>query len=345
MTLAIPPYSLPVANRRVILDRRPVGIPQAADFRLDQVPLEPIGEGRFRVRNIYLSVDPAQRGWANEGTNYSESVPLGGVMRALAVGVVVESRCAEVPVGLHLYGWFGWQDYAVVGPEAILTRIETVAAPLSAYAGVLGMNGLTAWLALTRIGRPRPSNTVLVSTAAGAVGSLVGQIAGAEGCRVVGLTGDDAKMALCTGRFGYHAAANYKAGELAETVSALAPGGIDVFFDNVGGPILDCVIRQMNVGGRIVQCGTASVANWSPPPTGPRNEREVLTRRLQWGGFVIFDHIAAFPEALEILATRVANGTLAFEEDIQAGFEHAPGAIARLYAGENTGKSLIFIGD
>jgi NADPH-dependent curcumin reductase len=345
MTHAIPRYSLPAANRRVILGCRPVGIPQAADFRLDEAPLEAVGEGRFRVRNIYLSVDPAQRGWTNEGANYADPVPLGGVMRALAVGVVVESRCAEVPVGLHLYGWFGWQDYAVAGPEAILTRIEAVAAPLSAYAGVLGMNGLTAWLALTRVGRPQAGDTVLVSTAAGAVGSLVGQIARAEGCRAIGLTGDDAKVALCTNRFGYHAAANYKSGDLAESLMALAPGGIDVFFDNTGGSILDCAIRQMNVGGRIVQCGTASVANWTPVPTGPRNEREVLTRRLQWGGFVIFDHIAAFPEALAVLAPRVAAGTLAFEEDIQAGFEHAPGAIARLYAGENTGKSLLFIGE
>lgn len=345
MTSFIPEYTLPASNRRAILYLRPVGIPQAGDFRLDEVPLDPVGEGQFRVRNIYLSVDPAQRGWANEGTNYSDPAPLGTPMRALAVGVVVESRCAEVPEGLHLYGWFGWQDYAVVGPEAILTRIETVRAPLSAYAGVLGMNGLTAWLALILVGRPKAGDTVLVSTAAGAVGSLVGQIAGSLGCRVTGLTGDDAKVALCTGRFGYHAAANYKSGDLEASVSAIAPEGVDVFFDNTGGRILDCVIRQMNVGGRIVQCGTASIANWNPPPTGLRNEREVLTRRLQWGGFVIFDHVAAFPEALGELAARVESGALGYEEDIQPGLAHAPDAIARLYAGENKGKSLIFIGD
>ena len=345
MTNPIPAFTLPAINRRAVLCRRPVGIPQAGDFALDEVPLDPVGEGQFRVRNIYLSVDPAQRGWANEGTNYSDPVPLGAVMRALAVGVVIESRCAEVPVGLHLYGWFGWQDYAVAEPGAILTRIEQVAAPLSAYAGVLGMNGLTAWLALNRIGRPQAGDTVLVTTAAGAVGSLVGQIARAQGSRVVGLTGDDAKVALCRQRFGYHDAANYKAGDLAAAISGLAPAGIDVFFDNVGGAILDCAIRQMNVGGRIVQCGTASIANWSPPPTGLRNEREVLTRRLQWGGFVIFDHLAAFPEALAALAPQVASGALAYEEDIRHGIAHAPGAIARLYAGENIGKSLIYVGD
>jgi NADPH-dependent curcumin reductase len=341
----IPAFSLPNTNRRVILARRPSGIPLAADFHLDETPLGPINDGQFRVRNIYLSVDPAQRGWVNEGANYADPVPVGGVMRALAVGVVVESRCAAVPAGLHVYGWFGWQDYAVVGPEAIFTRIDTVAAPLSAYAGVLGMNGLTAWLALTRIGRPLAGDTVLVSTAAGAVGSLVGQFARAKGCRVVGLTGDDAKVALCTERFGYHAAANYKSADLTATVAALAPDGINLFFDNVGGPILDCVIRQMAVGGRIVQCGTASISNWTPPPNGPRNEREVLTRRLQWGGFVIFDHAQEFREALDVIAAQLGGGGLVFEEDIQHGIGNAPGAIARLYAGENSGKSLIFVGD
>lgn len=344
MTSFIPAFTSPASNRRVILASRPVGIPQADHFRLDEAPLDPVGEGQFRVRNIYLSVDPAQRGWANEGANYSDAVPLGSVMRALAVGVVVETRHADYPAGLHVYGWFGWQDYAVVGPESLMTRIDHVDAPLSAYAGVLGMNGLTAHLALSLIGRPIAGNTVLVSTAAGAVGSTVGQLARAAGCRVVGLTGDEAKVARCTARFGYDAAANYKEGDLAETVAALAPQGIDVFFDNTGGPILDATIRRMNVGGRIVQCGTASIANWVPTPTGPRNEREVLMRRLQWGGFVIFDHAAAYPAALAHLAPLVADGRLVHDEDIATGFAAAPGAIARLYAGENDGKSLIFIG-
>lgn len=341
----VPAHTLPATNRRVLLSSRPSAIPQASDFTLDETTLDPLDEGQFRVRNIYLSVDPAQRGWACDGTNYAAPVPLGTVMRALTVGVVVESRCASVPVGLHLYGWFGWQDYAVAGPEAILTRIDTVAAPLSAYAGVMGINGLTAWLALMLIGRPQPGETVLVTTAAGAVGSLVGQIARTQGCRVLGLTGDDAKVALCTGQFGYHAAANYRSAQVAETIDRLAPQGIDVLFDNVGGPILDASLRAMNVAGRVVQCGTASIPRWTPPPTGLRNEREVLSRRLQWGGFVVFDHQNRFPEALEALACGVSSGSLRFAEDIQQGIAQAPAAIARLYAGENTGKSLIFIGD
>ncbi len=340
----LPAFSLPARNRRVLLSSRPVGIPQAEHFSFDEAALEPVGEGQFRVRNIYLSVDPAQRGWSNEGANYSDAVPLGSVMRALAVGEIVESRHPDFPVGLHVYGWFGWQDYAVASPEALMTRIDSVAAPLSAYAGVLGMNGVSAYLALTKIGQPRQGDTVLVTTAAGAVGSTVGQLARAAGCRVVGLTGDDAKVARCTSRFGYDAAANYKTGDLSEIIAALAPQGTDVFFDNVGGPILDTVIRTMNVAGRIVQCGTASIANWYPVPIGLRNEREVLMRRLQWGGFVIFDHAADYPAALAHLAPLVADGSLVHDEDIAAGFEAAPGAIARLYAGDNEGKSLIFVG-
>jgi NADPH-dependent curcumin reductase len=340
----IPAYTSPDRNRRVILASRPVGIPQAEHFALDEAPLEAIGEGQFRVRNIYLSVDPAQRGWANAGANYADPVPLGGPMRALAVGVVVESRHPDFAEGLHLYGWFGWQDYAVVGPEAIMTRIEEVRAPLSAYAGVLGMNGLTAELALSRIGRPKTGDTLLVTTAAGAVGSVVGQLGREAGCRVVGLTGDADKVARCTGRFGYDAAANYKSGAVEAIIAGLAPDGVDVFFDNVGGPIHDAVIRTMKVGGRIVQCGTASIANWVPAPAGLRNEREVLMRRLQWGGFVIFDHAAEYPAALARLEALLAAGKLVYDEDIATGFEAAPGAIARLYAGENEGKALIFVG-
>jgi NADPH-dependent curcumin reductase CurA len=206
------------------------------------------------------------------------------------------------------------------------------------------MNGLTAQIALSRIGQPRAGNTVLVTTAAGAVGSVVGQLAREAGCRVVGLTGDDEKVARCTALFGYDAAANYKSGDLDEIIASLAPQGVDVFFDSVGGPILDSAIRQMNVGGRIVQCGTASIANWYPVPTGARNEREVLMRRLIWGGFVIFDHKAEFAAAMEQLVALIVGGKLVYDEDISLGYDAAPGAIARLYAGENMGKSLIFVG-
>jgi NADPH-dependent curcumin reductase len=339
----IPAYSLPDRNRRVLLSRRPAGIPQAEDFSLDAVPVPEPGPGEILVRNLYLSVDPAQRGWASAEANYSQPVPLGSPMRALAVGIVVRSNAPEVAEGEFLYGWFGWQDYAAVPVSAIFRR-ATEAVPLSAHAGLLGLNGLTAHLGLTVLGRPQPGETVLVSTAAGAVGSLVGQIARNLGCRPIGLTGDDAKVARCREAFGFAAAYNYRTEDWAAALAREAPDGVNVYFDNVGGPILDAALRRMAVGGRIVQCGTASVASWAETPTGPRVEREILTRRLVWSGFVVLDHKSRLEDAVAALAAWYADGRITLDEDISEGIEAAPGAIASLYRGENRGKKLIFVG-
>lgn len=335
----IPAYSLPLCNRRVLLIRRPNGIPQPNDFALDEQPIPVVEPGGFLVRNIYLSADPAQRGWASAEANYATPVPLGGPMRALAVGVVTQSCTPDVREGEYLYGWFGWQDYAAVTPGAILQR-ATAAIPLSAHAGLLGINGMTAYLALTEFGRPAPGDTVLVSTAAGAVGSLVGQIARNLGATAVGLTGDDAKVAACRARYGYAQAYNYKT----EDWGAALTGTVNVYFDNVGGPILDQALRRMAIRGRIVQCGTASTALWNPPPTGPRNEREIMTRRLVWSGFVVMDHAEHFGTASAALVEWLNAGQLVYDEDIATGIEHAPDAIRALYAGENRGKKLIYVG-
>ncbi|MFA5494955.1 MAG: NADP-dependent oxidoreductase [Porticoccaceae bacterium] len=340
----VPDYSQPPRNRRVLLVDRPQGIPEARHFAVDDAELPSTGEGQLLVRNVYLSVDPAQRGWVADGANYAEPVAIGSVMRALAVGVVVESRHRDFVAGEFVYGWLGWQDYAVITPGQVMYHIREPSAPLSAYAGVLGMNGVTAYLGLRKLGRPEAGETVLVSTAAGAVGSVVGQIAHNLGCRTVGLTGSDDKVALCENHFGYDVALNYKAAPVAELLAGHIPDGADVFFDNVGGATLDAGLRAMRVGGRIVQCGTASIAAWNPPPQGLRNEREVLTRRLVWSGFVIFDHMADFAAAVGELAAMVRQGQLRYEEDIDHGIEHAPGAIQALYAGENRGKKLIYIG-
>ncbi|BCM86206.1 NADP-dependent oxidoreductase [Methylobacterium indicum] len=339
----IPAYALPDTNRRVLLARRPAGIPQADDFHLDAVPVPEPGPGEILVRNLYLSVDPAQRGWASAEANYSQPVPLGGPMRALAVGVVVRSNAPDIAEGEFLYGWFGWQDYAAVPVSAIFRRC-TEAVPLSAHAGLLGLNGLTAHLGLTALGRPQAGETVLVSTAAGAVGSLVGQIARNLGCRPLGLTGDDAKVARCREAYGYEAAWNYRTDDWSAALATAAPDGVNVYFDNVGGPILDAALRRMAVAGRIVQCGTASVASWADVPTGPRVEREILTRRLIWSGFVVLDHKARFEEAVADLAGWFHEGRIALDEDISEDIEAAPGAIASLYRGENRGKRLIFVG-
>lgn len=339
-----PPFTSPDRNAQILLINRPAGIPLPEDFRIETAPIPAIAEGQMLVRNIYLSVDPAQRGWAADTTNYAAPVPLGAPMRALGVGRITESKCAGFAVGEYVYGWVGWQDYAALSPGDVLTHFETPRVALSAYAGILGINGITAYLALHDNGRPRSGETLLVSTSAGSVGSVVGQLGRAIGCRTIGLTGDDAKAARCLERFGYDAAINYKTTDMGSALTGTAPAGIDIFFDNVGGTILDTVLRTMKVGGRVVQCGTASVPSWSPPPIGPRNEREVLTRRLHWSGFVIFDHVRRFDAVVDELATLVSAGSLVFDEHITSGIETAPDALRALYAGENEGKRLIFLG-
>jgi NADPH-dependent curcumin reductase CurA len=328
-------------NRRVVLARRPTGIPTPADFALDEAAIPGLGDGEFRVRNLYLSVDPAQRGWASDVANYSQPSPLGEAMRALAVGVVEDSRSADVVPGDYLYGFFGWQTHCVATAEAVLRRVDRHLAPLSTAAGLFGINGMTAYLALTQCGRPRPGETVLVSTAAGAVGSLVGQIARNLGCRPIGLTGSSDKVELCTGRFGYAAAADYRADDLSAFLAAEAAAGVDVFFDNTGGAILDLALTRMAVRGRIVQCGTASVASWTPRPGGPRVEREVLTRRLAWEGFVIFDHKDGFEDAVRQLDAWRRSGAIVFDEEITDDLAGAPQALLDLYHGRNRGKRLI----
>jgi NADPH-dependent curcumin reductase CurA len=339
----IPNYSLPGTNRQVLLTARPAGIPQASDFTLSSATVPKPGPGEFLVRTIYLSVDPAQRGWASAEANYSAPVPLGGPMRALGVGVVAESNHGAFKPGDFLYGWFGWQDYAAVTPQQIILR-ATQDLPLTAFGSLLGINGITAYLALTELGRPNAGDTLLVSTAAGSVGSFVGQIGKSLGCRCIGLTGDGTKAALCTQRYGYDAAINYKSASLDAAVAEAAPSGVNIYFDNTGGTILDIVLRRMATGGRIVQCGTSSIASWNPPPAGPRNEREILMRRLVWSGFVIFDHMARYDEAADALTRLHQAGTLTYDVDLAEGIEQAPGALASLYAGENRGKKLIYAG-
>ena len=337
----IPSYVLPKVNRQLLLARRPSGTPQPEDFERADTPVPTCAEGRFLVRNLYLSADPVQRGWAaNEVL-----APLGAPMRALSVGIVLESREAAVKAGEIVYGYLGWQDYAVAGVEDLLSHVLTPRVPVSAYAGVLGMPGVTAWLALLDLAPPRPDDMVLVSTAAGSVGSVVGQIARQRGATVVGLTGNDEKVTTCTERYGYNLAFNYKMIDVAQTLATAAPDGFTIFFDNVGGPILDAAIRTMKRHGRIIQCGTAATPAWVPPPTGMRNERDVLMRVLTWSGFSIFDHVGRFAEAIEALTDLMLAGHLVHDEDIETGIDRAPAALLAMMAGRNRGKTLIFVGD
>ena len=331
-------------NRQIILKSRPVGVPQPSHFELRTTTVPVLEEGEFLVENVYLSVDPAQRGYVNEENNYTPPVPVGGVMRAMAVGRVIDSRHPQFRLGEHLYGWFGWQDYCVCQPGALLRRVDPKQAPLSAGAGLLGINGLTAYLALEDIGRPKARETVVVTAAAGAVGSIVGQLARAAGSRAVAVVGSDDKGRQCLTDYGYDAWVNYHSA-LAESLKSACPDGIDVFFDNVAGDVADTIVRLMNSFGRVIKCGTVSIPVWIPPPQGPRLDREILTRRLRVEGFIIFDHVARFDGAAAKLAAMLAEGRLRYAEDIETDIAGAPQALVDVYAGRNRGKKLVKLRD
>jgi NADPH-dependent curcumin reductase len=330
-------------NRQVRLKARPAGIPQAEHFEIVAAPMSAPGDGQILVRNIYLSIDPAMRGWVSAVANYSDPVPIGGVMRSLAAGRVEESRHPDLAAGDLVSGWFGWQDYAVVDAGAVQRKISETDLPLSTSLGVMGLNGITAYFGLLDVGRPKAGETVVVSTAAGAVGSCVGQIAKIEGCRTVGIAGGPEKTRLCREAFGYDAAVDYKRGALDAALAAACPQGIDIYYDNTAGMISDAVCKQLGVGARVVICGTASVPSWDPIPLGPRVERHLLIKRARMQGFVIFDYAARYAEAFDALANWVRDGRIRYREDILDGIEQAPGAIAGLYRGENLGKRLVRI--
>jgi NADPH-dependent curcumin reductase CurA len=288
-----------------------------------------------------LSVDPAMRGWVSVVANYSKPVELGEVMRSFAAGEIIASKNPSFAVGEHVMGMFGWQGFAVVEPAAITRKVIERDLPLSLSLGVLGLNGVTAYFALLDIGRPRAGDTVVVSTAAGAVGSAVGQIARIAGCRAVGIAGGPDKARLCVEEFGYAAAVDYKAAGFEQALAKACGSDVNVYFDNTAGPISDAVLQHLAIGARVVICGTASVSNWSPPPTGPRVERHLLTKRAQMAGFLVFDYLHRYEEAVARLAGWVREGRLKYREDIRDGLEACPGAIASLYSGNNLGKLLI----
>jgi NADPH-dependent curcumin reductase len=328
-------------NRQVILTSRPTGVAQAENFAIVDVPRAPLGDGQLRVRNSYLSVEPAMRGWIADVGNYAVPVEIGSVMRALAVGEVTESLNPAYALGDILMGWFGWQQEAVIDVSTIVRRITEIDLPHSLALGVLGINGVTAHLALMGIGEPISGETVLVSTAAGAVGSAVGQIAKIIGCHTVGIAGGADKVAQCLQTFGYDTALDYKADSLAEHIIAACPRGVDVYFDNTAGRISDAVYPNLALKARVIVCGTASIPSWTPWPTGPRVERYLLVKRARIQGFVIFDHMDKYEASVAQLATWVRSGQLRYVEDILDGIETCPDALAGLYRGENKGKRLI----
>jgi NADPH-dependent curcumin reductase len=328
-------------NRQVILTSRPAGVAQAEHFAIIDAPIAPLGDGQLRIRNRFLSVEPAMRGWIADTGNYAAPVEIGAVMRALAVGEVCESNSPDFQCGDIVTGWFGWQENAVVDVSAVIRRVLEVDLPHSLALGVLGINGVTAHVALTDIGAPKAGETVLVSTAAGAVGSAVGQIAKMMGCRTVGIAGGADKVAQCMQNFGYDAALDYKADTLADAIAVACPGGVNIYFDNTAGRISDMVYPQLALNARVIICGTASIPSWAPWPAGPRVERHLLVKRARMQGFVIFDHMDKYESSVAQLAAWVRGGQLRYAEDVLDGLDACPDALAGLYRGDNKGKRII----
>ncbi|HSM42866.1 MAG TPA: NADP-dependent oxidoreductase [Afifellaceae bacterium] len=329
-------------NRRIILKERATGLPGPKNFELVESEAPEPAVGQVLVRNRFVSVDPAMKGWISVAKNYA-SVETGATMRAFGVGEVVESRHPDFRQGDFASGFTGWQDYGIADDsQPFFRKVDPADGPRSTALGIFGISGLTAWFGLLDIGRPKAGETLVVSTAAGAVGSAVGQIGRLKGCRTVGIAGGPAKTALCTDVFGYDAAIDYKGEkDLAGALAAACPDGIDIYYDNVGGATLDTVMTMINLGARIIICGTAATESWSPPPQGMRLERAILVARAKVQGFIIFDYAERFPEALDDLRAWVKSGDLAWREEIVDGLENAPEALASLYRGANMGRLLV----
>ena len=328
-------------NRQVILTSRPHGVPMAEHFDIVTTDVPELKAGEFLVKNEFLSVDPAMRGWVNAVANYSDPVGIGEVMRSFAAGTVVASKHPGYKEGDRVMGMIGWQEYSVTDGKPIRRKVKEADLSLSLSLGVLGINGVTAYFALTEIGEPRPGDTVVVTAAAGAVGSAVGQIAKIAGCRTVGIDGGAAKIKSCVDEFGYDAAVDYLSPNFETELAEACKGGVDIYYDGVSGSITDNVVKYINKGARIVICGTIAVASWDPWPTGPRIERHLLNKAAKMQGFLIWDYEHRYEEAVKKLAAWIRQGKLHYREDILDGIERAPGSIADLYTGENTGKRLI----
>lgn len=329
-------------NRRVVLASRPKGVPSADHFAVeDEVPVPELAEGQFLIRMLYWSVDPAMRGWTNDAPNYLPPVAIGATMRSLAVGEVIASRTPAYEEGQVVSGMFGWQRYAISDGGDVDRIVADQGLSPSLALGVLGLNGLTAYFGLLDICRPKEGETVVVSTAAGSVGSAVGQIARISGCRTVGITSTEEKMALCRERFGYDVALSYRDDDLHGALGIACPDGVDCYFDNTCGEITDSVMCQLAVGARIAICGTTALTDWDPIPLGPRVHRQLLVARARLQGFVIFDFRDRYAEALGRLAGWVRDGRLDCEEHVLDGADAARGAIEMLYAGQNRGKLLV----
>jgi NADPH-dependent curcumin reductase CurA len=332
-------------NHQIVLAARPVGMPKESDFRMVEGSVPEPRPGQALVRSIYLSIDPYMRGRISTAKSYAKPVEIGEVMVGEAVGQVLRSEAPEHAPGDIVAGMLGWQAYAVADAAA-LRRVDPALAPISTALGILGMPGITAYFALLDVGRPRAGETVLVSSAAGAVGSAVGQIARIKGCRAVGIAGSAAKLTYVRDTLGLDDCLDYRTTpDLAAAIARACPNGVDVYFDNVGGAVHDAAMANLNLGGRVVVCGTISNYNrLEEVETGPRHLRTILVKRARVQGFLVFDYLERSAAARAQLAAWLKNGRLRYREDIADGLAAAPGALVGLLEGRNFGKQLVRIG-
>jgi NADPH-dependent curcumin reductase CurA len=330
-------------NRQYYLAARPVGEPTSADVPLREVPVVPPGDGEVLLKNLYISLDPAIRGWMGDEPNYIEPIPLGDPIRSSVIARVVSSSSPDFAVGDVAMTVGGWEHY-MTAPAAALNKLdESLGIPLSNFLGVLGPTGLTAYFGLLDVGQPKAGETVLVSAAAGAVGSVVGQIAKMKGCHVVGMAGTDAKCQWLTDELGFDAAINYKTcGDYQQAISTACPEGVDVYFDNVGGEILDAALMCLNKFARVAVCGWISTYN-TPDAPGPVNLWQLVAQSVTIRGFVILDYLDRFPEGIAQLAEWVMAGKLQFREEVVDGLDNVLPTFLKLFDGSNEGKLLIRI--
>lgn len=335
-------------NRQWRLAHRPTGLVNATDFTWSAAPVPEIAGGQVLVQNLYLSVDPTQRGWMSTDT-YLPAIAIGEVVRCVGVGQVVESKHPRFAPGQLVQGGLGWQDFLVSdgGGELPLSKLPAGigAAQIPLVMSVLGPTGITAYFGLLEVGRAQAGETVVVSGAAGATGSVVGQIARIKGCRAIGIAGGPDKCAWLTKEAGFDAAIDYKSEKADRRLLELCPNGIDVFFDNVGGDILDAALANLAMRGRVVLCGAIAMYNEKAPPAGPRNYLSLLVKRGRMEGFIVLDYMKRAGEAVSALSQWVREGRIKHEEDIQVGLENAPDTLLRLFDGRNRGKQLLKVAD
>jgi len=333
-------------NRQFLLRTRPEGRVKRSDFDLVETPVPELGPDEALVRTLYLSLDPTNRVWMTDIEQYLPPVGIGEVMRGAGVGQVVASNSEQYPVGSLATGLTGWQDYFVASPQLPLTPLpEVPGVSPSAFLGVLGLTGITAYFGLLDIGKPKEGETVVVSAAAGAVGSIVGQLAKIQGARAVGIAGSDEKCALVVDELGFDACVNYKAPSFRDDLRAACPDGVDVDFENVGGEIMETVFSLLNLHSRVALCGLISAYNEGTTPAGPRNFGTLLIKRVHLEGFIILDYFDRWMEAAGQLAQWLGEGKIKARETVVDGLETAPEALNQLFDGGNVGKLVVKVGE